>query len=236
MKFPSLLLLLLVSFGILTPSLQARRITWSNELFDSLYDSQGVPIDATFTFELGTFINGFVPTSSNLSLWEQNWIAFDATTLDTSELFPGSGPRNLFGSEADITAGGGSSSPFATPGGVFPVNSLAYLWVYDSKAVTFTSEWALVTDLVTATNLENNWRFPAPGTDTDLPLSWNLVDADTAIFGAVQSGASQGGGNVSVEPSQFSLQTYQVPEPGGAVLVASAGILLLLRRSRFLLR
>lgn len=214
-------------------------VTFQNKVFDELYNSQGEVLDATFSFEIGAFINGFVPTAANLNDWSANWITFDLAFYDTSLPDPTEGGwdpyiHQYFASWALHLTDGTSNSAYATPGAVFPQGTQAYLWVYNSKDISFTSEWALVTDLNPVGNIVDRWLFPNPLDDSSNPLSWNLEDADTAIFGALNSGASTGGGEVTNQPSSYSLQTYQVPEPGGVLLVASAGLLLMLRRNRFL--
>jgi hypothetical protein len=234
MKLHTLHLIALASLAALLSPLpgQARDIAWGNSVFDELYDSQGNALDSSFQFEIGTFINGFVPTGSNLSDWITNWIIFDRAPLNTDEIYLGSGPANFFANTATHQTDAESSSLYTTPGATFPQNTQAYLWVYDSKSVSATSEWALVTDFISAGNTGDAWRFPNPADDISPSLTWSLDDAETALFGAVQNGNSRGDGEFSVAPPSFSLQTHQVPEPGGALLIASAGVLFLLRRFR----
>lgn len=232
MKIPTLTLIVLTGLIAASTPLQAASIGWGNQAFDTLVDSNGAALDSTFTFEIGTFINGFVPTASNLTNWAANWTIFDAATLNTNELFVGSGPLNFFTSTATHQTNSQSSSLFTTPGSTFAQNTLAYLWAYDSKTVSFTSEWALVTDLV-ATSNSDRWLFPSPSNDTGF-LTWSLADADSAVFGKLKDGTIAGGGDFTVQPATFSLQTHQVPEPGGALLIASAGLLFMLRRARFI--
>lgn len=231
MKILAPTLIVLTGLFWASKPLQAASISWGNVAFDTLVDSNGIALDSSYTFEIGAFINGFVPTASNVNDWAANWTIFDAATLNTNELFPGSGPANFFTSSATHQTNSQSSSTFTTPGSTFAQNTQAFLWVYDSKAVSFTSEWALVTDLA-GPNVGDTWRFPSPSNDTGF-LTWSLSDADSAVFGKLQSGAVTGGGDFTVTPATFSLQTHQVPEPGGALLIASAGLLFMLRRARF---
>lgn len=198
---------------------------------DELYDSQGVALDESFTFEMGIFANGFVPTASNLNDWSSNWLVFDAAVADNGWNVP----FQYVAVSADLLPTGESSSPFASAG-VFPQNAQAYLWVYNSKSVAFTSEWALVSDFSAVGNISNRWIFPSPPIPDQItpePFTWSFADADTAIVGALHSGAAEGGGLVSSQPSSFTLQTYQIPEPGSALLIGAAGLLVLVRRRRF---
>jgi hypothetical protein len=226
-----LAILLTMLFAWLQPSLtQAQSISWSSLVGDDLFNSQGVALDASFRFEVGIFTNGFVPTGSNMNDWNTNWLVFDAAIA-------GDGwnvGAQYFASNSSRLASGESDSIYASAG-VFPANAQAFLWVYNSKGVLDSSEWALVSDFSGSGNISDRWIFPAiPNPDLPAPvLTWSLSDAETAIFGAVQSGNSIGEGIASSQPSSFSLQTYQVPEPGSALLVGAAGMLILIRRRRF---
>jgi hypothetical protein len=236
MKFPLILWPIIASLLVVSKPAQATAINWSNAVNDLLYDSTGAPLTNSFHFEIGIFTDGFVPTASNFTDWAANWSIFDAATLNTDEI-PGLGPANFFTSTARVNQNLTSNSPLTSPGSTFPQNTQAYLWAFNSKTVSFTSEWALVTDLsTTLPNAANAWRFPAPENPSlpNIGLEWSLSDAETAIFGSVRNASSVGGGDFTVQPATFSLQTHQVPEPGGALLIASAGLLFMLRRARFI--
>jgi hypothetical protein len=71
------------------------------------------------------------------------------------------------------------------------------------------------------------WQIPDLG-DTINSYYWLLNDADTAIVGGVND--TRGGGNFSMNPGSYALQTAVVPEPGSLVLVLLAGLPLLSRR------
>lgn len=230
------LLAAIVIIGALLTPAQARTIGWGNQAYDELYNSQGIALDSTFLIEVGTFINGFVPTGSNVSDWNANWIIFDRAALRTDILDGDDAPINYFASQANHLTNAQSSSLYTTPGATFAQNTQAYMWVYNSKSISFTSEWALVANLIPS-GLESEgdpWRFPSPADEFGIPLSWSLSGAETALYGSVRDGASRGDGEYTVTPATFSLQTHQVPEPGAALLIASAGLLFMMRRSRFL--
>jgi hypothetical protein len=213
-------------------SVHSAEINWGNRTQDILYDSNGNALTSDFVFEIGAFLPGFTPTAANVTDWAANWTIFDAGNLNTADLF-GDGPVNFFSGSAVHQTNAQSSSISATPGATFLQNTQAYLWAYNSKDVSITSEWALVTDLILAPDTGDLWRFPSPSNDTGF-LTWSLRAADTAIYGKLENGSISGGGDFTVTPATFSLQTHQVPEPGGALLIASAGLLFILRRSRFL--
>lgn len=224
-----LLTLVLGILVVVSPKVSARDVTWNSSVFDNLYDSYGDPLDSSFSFEVGIFDNGFVPTTSNFTDWNANWLVFDRVS-------DGAGWNPLFqafSGAAEVESGGTSSSIFATPGAVFPAGSQVYLWAYNSKTIDLTSEWALITDSVAAgvPDVGDRWLVPAYSSDPlAFPISWNLLEADTALFGAVTG--SQGEGSVSNPQVALSLQTYQVPEPGGVLLIACAGLVTLFRRFR----
>lgn len=231
---------LLSALGVLSllaaPHSSARTVGWSNEAFDLLYDSSGDSLDSTFRFEIGAFVTGFVPTASNMSDWAANWRVFDLAFHDTAAPDPADGGWNVgfgfFAGSANHLTNGTSDSLYASAGHSFAQNTQAYLWVYNSKDFAFTSEWALVGDLSAAGNTADRWLFPNPADQISPSLIWALSDADTAIIGGLRSGAIQGTGNFSSQPPSYALQTFQVPEPGGALLIGSAGLLLMLRRRR----
>ena len=70
-----------VAFAVALTRIQAQTLNWGNEVFGDLTDSEGVTLDNTFVFELGSFFNGFVPTESNLDQWVLNWEVFDQRVL-----------------------------------------------------------------------------------------------------------------------------------------------------------
>ena len=231
---------LLSALGVLSllaaPLSSARTVGWSNEAFDPLYDSSGNALDSSFRFEVGAFVTGFMPTASNMADWAANWRVFDLAFHDTAAANPADGGWNVafsfFAGSANHLTNGTSDSIYASAGHSFAQNTQAYLWVYNSKDFAFTSEWALVADLSATGNTADRWLFPNPADQISPSLIWALSDADTAIIGGLNSGAVQGTGNYTSQPSSYALQTYQVPEPGGALLIGSAGLLLMLRRRR----
>ncbi len=232
MKLPFSLLLVAGLLTCLSQQARARDIIWANAVMDELYDSQGIALDETFRFEVGMFSPSFNPAENPIDLWAANWIVFDLAFYDDTD--PEAGwnvEEQYFAHLANHLSNGTSDSPYATPGAIFPQGTQAYLWVYNSKDISLTSEWALLTDS------GGDWQFPAFTSETNaMPVNWALSELDTAVFGALGSGSSIGDGSVSNQPGSYSLQTYQVPEPGGALLIASAGLLFMLRRARLLRR
>jgi hypothetical protein len=205
-------------------SATASTVWWFSGVPDLLYDSAGQALDGYYSFEIGSF-GSFVPTYQNVDQWEANWKVFDRA-YDPTPADPNDGDPEgwnadplfqFFGGNADHDTSGFSSSPdalgFPTPTEVFGQDEVAYLWVYNSKTIEPSSEWALVTN---SSNTPNNWRFPDPA-DTAGSYNWDLADADQVIIGGVND--TQGDGTYTVDPGTFSLQTHVVPEPGSALLV-----------------
>ncbi len=240
MKFSTLTALRagFLALALMCSSAQGSTIAWGSVFQDTLYDSHGNTLTGTYSFEVGTF-GAFVPTMHNIALWEANWKVFDRA-YDPTPLDPNDGDPNgwnvidqfFVGSETHDTSGF-SDSPDADPTDVFAENEKVYLWAYNSKAITYTSEWALVTDSNFAANLSNNWLIPDPA-DAAGSFTWQLEDADEAVIGGVNN--VQYGGEFSATPPTFSLQTAVVPEPGSAFLLFAAFAAHFIRRTRRLTR
>lgn len=214
--------------SVAVPS-RAATIFWGTFANDTLIDSQGNALTGSFTFELGTFVPGFTPTALNLSDWAANWLIFDAAVAG--------GAWNPANQEVtgtvDHTAGAGSTSPFATPAAVFPEGTPAYLWVYNTKDLNASAEWALAEDVDNGSNVLNAWEFPDPAEQLGESYDWQTRDLDTAIFGGVNN--ARAAGIFTATPVDFTIQTAAVPEPGSVMLVA-LGAFLAVRRARRMAR
>ena len=75
------LTLLLVIITILMNITSARAVTlhWGSAVGDFIYESDGVTAvtDSAYEFELGTFTDGFTPSTENLADWANNWHTLD---------------------------------------------------------------------------------------------------------------------------------------------------------------
>jgi hypothetical protein len=236
-KFLRLLaLILFIGHG---PSAAASTINWGSLFNDLLYDSNGQPLDGSFSFEIGSF-GSFIPTYENIELWSANWKVFDRV-YDPTPLDPNDGdpegwnvPEQFFVGAAEHNVAGGSDSLDANPTDVFGAGEIGYLWVFNSKTIVPSSEWALLGDFNSGPNTGNAWVFPSPADPPGTSYEWKLEDADLALIGGVNN--VQGNGEFTVDPGTYSLQTHVVPEPSSAVmlLLAAAGCGMRWRKRRSL--
>ncbi len=214
-----------------TSGTHASTIFWGSQFNDLLFDSNGQPLDTTYSFEIGSF-GSFVPTYQNVDQWVANWKVFDRAFDPDANGW--NATEQFFVGTVDHNALGGSDSPDANPADVFAQGEKAYLWVYNSKTIVPTSEWALLADSSIVGNLGNSWVFPDPADPPGTSYDWQLGDADEAIIGGANS--IQGAGEFVVDPGTFSLQTHVVPEPGSTFLLFAAAAAHLIRRTRRLTR
>ena len=226
-KLPKLLCLALVLAW--TQGAQASTVFWSSAFNDQLFDSSGNALDATYSFEIGTF-GAFVPTYQNVDQWAANWHIIDRAY--DPDLNGWNSSEQFFGGTVDFDMSGQSSSPDANPSDVFSEGDIVYLWAYNSKSIVPSSEWALLGYGADPANTGDPWVVPNPA-DTVSP-NWNLSDAHDTIMGGAND--IQGPGTYSANPGVFSLQTAVVPEPGSALLLVAAAATHLIRRARRLNR
>lgn len=206
---------------------QASTVFWGSNFNDNLFDSSGNALDATYSFEIGTFTGGFTPTYQNVDQWQANWHVIDRAFDPDSNGW--NSTEQFFVGTVGFNTDGTSDSPDANPGDVFAQGDTVYLWAYNSKTIVPSSEWALVTDGTIVGNSGDPWIIPDPA-DTSGSYVWNLSDASLAIVGGANG--VQGPGAYSTTPGVFSLQTAVVPEPGSAFLLLAAAAAHLTRRAR----
>jgi hypothetical protein len=209
MKTLFLLCLLLVS---VVPQVSARTISWFNAPGDVMVDSANNLLGTSIAFEVGTF-GSFVPTTGNLDLWASNWTVFDRAVSGDGW----STSTGFLTSSAQFRADGTSSY-----GGLdtFSMGDVIYLWAYDSQAFLPTSQWALVRDASNGAG-SLSWTLPASDISNPTSIDWDLVQADTAVIGAVNGMYGGGDFHTQADPG-FMLQLAAVPEPGSAALLIAA--------------
>ncbi len=113
-----------------------------NSTFDAVnQQSDGAPMDTSFTFELGSFDPSFTPTADNTDMWMNNWTLCPGGWLvergihaggDPGSLAPNTGATNLFSGSVTLDS---NSSPFST-------SDQAYIWGFDDREGSGTGEWS----------------------------------------------------------------------------------------------
>lgn len=213
-------------FAMSSSMLTARTIDWGGSVNGLLYTSNGIALDASFTFELGTFGDTFVPTQFNMELWTANWKVFDRAIAPALN---GWDPATqFFSGTATLQTNGTSSESPPLPAYTFAQGEQAYIWVYNGLTIDALSEWALVTNNSLDGNALDDWTMPAHSDHTLQPLDWRLSNATGVPFGGLND--VEGPGQYTVTPPSFDLQTHVVPEPASALLVGIAGLLAMRRR------
>ena len=212
--------------SVLALPARASTITWGSAVGDVLIDSNGLPLDDPFIFELGSF-GGFTPTGDNQMDWLINWKPFDRAQAPAASGW--NSAFSYFSSSANMLDGGLSSQSPPLPPYTFLPGEQAFIFVYNTLVFDTGSEWALITNSSLDGNSADDWLMPAPADKPLLPLEWRLSNATTVIFGGLND--QQGAGAYTFAPDTFHLQTHTVPEPAGILLMAAAG-LRLLRRQR----
>lgn len=152
---PLLRLILIVASGAIG-GVQARNIDWFCNPLTTNLTSNDAAMDGTFHFELGTFINGFMPTSANTTQWAANWVAAQRTGYNAT--------NRTFTSRFTIED---NTAPFN-------VGGAAYVWGFGGAAG---SEWILFR--------ATSWTWPTADPINPLALSWNAGSATQVVVGSI---------------------------------------------------
>jgi hypothetical protein len=222
--------------SLLPTAASASTIFWGSlGTNDTLVDSAGNVLDSSYRFEIGTFVSGFEPDKEHFSTWEANWNIFDAAIAGDGWL----DPDVEVSRSVDHTASGNSTSSYASgppgqPGApVFTQGERVYLWVFNTKTLGPTTEWALAydrTDPGAPANTWNPWVVPDPSLQSGESADFQFRDLDVPVWGGVNN--VDGPGERSVAPPTFTLQTQVIPEPGSLLLGSLAGLMMIFRRRR----
>lgn len=203
----------------IAPHAAGQTLNWGSELFSDIVDSHGQTLQqSAFVFQLGAFIAGFTPTSSNTDEWYSNWRVFDQAAYNES--------LGYFTSSVLMNDDGTSSY---NPSAVSSFEGMtAYLWIRNSPDLTTTTEWFLGT--------ASSWVFPdaIPGCcDNASVVEWSVSDLDgpdTPVWGS--QGGIAGDGYYTVTGG-YTLQTFTIiPEPSTSLLAMFSSLGLLNQRRR----
>jgi hypothetical protein len=199
-------------------TIDTRFISWGSLEESTIVDSTGNRLVAgEFFFDLGAFRSGFTPDGTNIAEWADNWL-----TADQAQYAYDGVETGVFASEFEL------KDETSQDGQLLGLE--AYIWVYNSKTPTIGSEWFLARS--------ESWVFPTltgENNENDIPLQWSMGDlwsaGVTPLWGA--QGGQEGSGEKTVFNPSADLQTFTfIPEPSSALLIAFAGALGVLRRSR----
>jgi hypothetical protein len=189
--------------------------------------STGVPLDTSFTFELGTFANNFTPTATNTDEWSANWVVLNdaggnpasGATTDYRTIAGLFGPYEGFASTTTLVH---NDSPF-------DIGKQAYIWGFNGTG-TGTHEWVLITNDLTEQDGEE-WTVPLGTDDLSFTETWDVAGADNAIVGNINF-TDEKDDEIGVETASVTVGGSPVPEPSTALILGTGAAMLGLRRRR----
>ena len=192
-----------------------------------LSDGSDIPVDGSFTFELGAFASGFTPTALNTDQWLAHWsVVTDGSGAELASartpfvtrtfLFGRTGPG--FKSDVELT----HNNPNFSNG------AQGYIWGYDTQTTPGQAEWILMTRF-TDTPADDPWTYPS-STGASPDILWSSGNADVAIVGSL--GIYGGDANAIQMTTAAITIPGAIPEPTSAALLALAACGAGLRRRR----
>ena len=229
---------------ILLMPMELRGITihWGGAVADFFANSDGSRLEASevrdFSFELGTFNDGFTPTLFNAANWSANW-----NPLDIGIYNPDNGYlTGSVGLNADPVPEGSIIDGNSTNTASFFFGKEASVWVYNQQTPSPTAEWSLLSNPSGGGDPSVAWTFPETSElDPRKVTHYRFSDPGmTSDFGAENvGGRSEGDGDFTAIPGQpYTVQTFTfpdqdpIPEPSSALLVLFGSAALLCRRCR----
>ncbi len=148
---------LIVVIGLAGFVAKAEEIQWFSDAGQVNLDSQNQAMDAGYTFEIGVFSGGVMPTPQNISQWSANWVAADSTTFNGTALRF----NNLF----VVT---NNHAPFVVG---------ANAWIFGYKTTPIGTERILFRSV--------DWTWPAPNPMNPFVIEWNAKDATIVVLGSI---------------------------------------------------
>lgn len=199
-------------------------INFSSTAYGINQKSNGAPLDNSFTFELGTFDNDFVPTAANIDSWESNWVRVsDASGAPLSNSSTTYGTINSFLGDYD---GFASTVDLDHNNSPFEVGQQGYVWGYD-RLTPGENEWVLFTN----DSLADGWTFPVGTGDLSFAETWDVASANNAILGDINF-IDDKNAEISLETAGVNVGAPPVPEPSTALILGAGVAFLGLRRKR----
>jgi hypothetical protein len=237
----------------------AGTVTWAGGAADQFFNPYGTTLDGSYWFELGTFGSSFTPTDANKDQWAANWKVFDRASSDIlidpvdegvlvgNPIDDSPGQRwnpsggilsggilsakgwiddttgkittNKFNTLTSLDAQAQTTKYLAADANYDFRTQAAYIWIFNDRTAVFTSNWGLFTS-----TSPTPWVFPSTPDPTCgcLIADFYLRDINSPV-----------GPPVSQPPLGTILTLTPVPEPGSAILILAAGIILLIKRRRF---
>jgi len=206
-------------------------VNFGSSLDATNVQSNGDPMDTTFTFELGTFTE--MPTAANSSSWRDIWQAApNSNPGESGSTVPYTQDAPPDGFEF-LTPNTGASNNFAgaitldSNDAPFQEGARGYIWGFDTREEGETGEWILLTNPA--------WLYPEVE-DGLQPVgeNWLVSDAGTVVVGGIgsvnPSHSSPGDaphlatGSVFIAPA--------IPEPSALLFLAGSAGFLAMRRRR----
>lgn len=186
--------------------------------------SDGSPMDTSFTFELGAFEDGFTPTSSNTDSWLANWIA--APNSDSNASGGSSAPYTQVAIGPSTTNRFDGTTRLDGNPPNFTDTDQAFIWGFDDRGEgggTGAGEWILLTN--------PGWLYPNdPGPGVNFGPDFLVSDqGTTAVLGEVNPDWADLGDDPHMVTESVLLP---VPEPSSALLLMAGCAIICGRRRR----
>jgi hypothetical protein len=157
--------LLIGGLALTLVNTNAGQIIWGSAAGERNLTSrqEDLPLDASFTFELGAFRSGFKPIRKNAAHWKDYWMSADrASYHEPLHYFEG----DFAFQETDVSSTNGAQG---------------YIWGYDQQSSS--GGWLLLTNPET-------WIWPEAD-EFEFPLHWSVSNASHAIVGSINAPNAQ---------------------------------------------
>jgi hypothetical protein len=210
-------------FAVIVPAAHGVIINYGSSIDPSvkhyLSDSTEIQVagdgSSGFFFQVGTFIDNFVPTTDNTDSWLAHWTP--VTTAAGDELPEATTEFTTFETDFGPVNAFTRSLTLVHNDAPFLAGAQGYVWGYNTRDTPGTAEWILLTNTdPTNTDPTAKWIFPPEGSTSPAP-AWTVGNAnplESEIVGSID-GDSMTLGQVTIpgpvpEPSTFVLTTVAI--------------------------